>query len=345
MTVPAILGLDIGGANLKADSLAGVTRTFPFELWRRPAELGRALDELFASMPGFTILALTMTAELCDCFETKREGVARVLDSLEKTRGVRGAKIRVWQTDGRFVDPATARARPFQTAAANWLALAQWAGRLAPRGPALLIDVGSTTADLIPLRDGRPVPAGLTDSERLASGALVYSGARRTPVCALVEELPYRGQSCGVAAEWFATTLDVYLTLGDLAEDLDDCRTADGRPASRLNARDRLARMVGADRECFDLADARTLAEIVADAQYARLVRAAERVSERLGAAPETVILAGSGEFLARRVAARFAAFSIRGISLEDTIGRERSKAACAHAVAILAAEERSDGD
>jgi len=67
-------------------------------------------------------------------------------------------------------------------AAANWLALATYAGRLAPRGPAVLLDVGSTTTDVIPLQDGTPVPRGRTDPERLESKELVYTGVRRTPL-------------------------------------------------------------------------------------------------------------------------------------------------------------------
>ena len=38
---------------------------------------------------------------------------------------------------------ATARQTPLQVAAANWLALATYAGRFAPDGPALLLDIGS----------------------------------------------------------------------------------------------------------------------------------------------------------------------------------------------------------
>ena len=52
-----------------------------------------------------------------------------------------------------------------------------------------------------------------------------------------------------VAAELFATTLDVYLTLGLIREDATDCDTANGRPATRAFARARLARMLGGDAE------------------------------------------------------------------------------------------------
>src|SRR5439155_7207423 len=113
-------------------------------------------------------------------------------------------------------------------AAANWLALATMAARLVPDGRGLLIDIGTTTTDLIPLDQGRAAARGRTDTERLQNGELVYAGVRRTPVCALATELPYHGVSTGLAAELFASTLDVYLTLDEIASDPKDLSTAHG---------------------------------------------------------------------------------------------------------------------
>ena len=176
----AVLGLDIGGANLKAAHTAGPARSRPFALWKDPAGLPAALSALIGEMPRADRLAVTMTGELCDCFETKREGVAAILDAVEGAAG--DQPVRVWRNDGRFVDTTAARAEPLKAAAANWLALATFAGRFAPKGPALLLDIGSTTTDVVPLRDGRPVPQGRTDPERLRCEELVYTGVRRTPV-------------------------------------------------------------------------------------------------------------------------------------------------------------------
>src|SRR5207253_8159474 len=116
-------------------------------------------------------LAVTMTGELCDCFDTKRGGVHAILDSL--VRAEPETAIQIWSTLGRFVSVTEARVDPWRVAAANWHALATYAGRFAPQGAGLLIDIGSTTTDIIPLWQGRPVPHGCTDPQRLASGALV----------------------------------------------------------------------------------------------------------------------------------------------------------------------------
>ena len=201
-----------------------------------------------------------------------------------------------------------------------------------------MIDIGSTTADIIAMKDGRPIPQGRTDTERLQSGELVYAGVKRTPVCALATALPHRGVLTGLAAELFATTRDVYLMLGDIDDDPDDCDTADGRPATAEFARDRLARMVGEDREGFTREDAIAFAKHADEALMDRLAAAADRVArDGLGGAPERVMVSGSGEFLAERVAKRVLATGGSTITMSEFFGRDASDAACAFALAKLA--------
>lgn len=331
-----VIGLDIGGANLKAAHSGGVVLSRPFALWRDPAGLPAALRTLLGELPSAELLTVTMTGELCDCFESKRQGVNAILDAVEAVAG--RLRVRVWQTTGRFADVASARQTPLQTAAANWLALATFAGRYAPKGPALLIDVGSTTTDVVPLREGRPVPRGRTDPERLESQELVYTGVRRTPVCAL------RGD---VAAELFATTLDVYLLMGWIAEDAGDTRTADGRPATKVAAEARLARMLGADLETSTAKERQNLANLVAMRQTMMVHSAIQHVVKRLPRFPEIVVLAGEGEFLARNALTdpipphnRLPVQQV--VSLSAELGPAVSQAACAHALARLA--EKSGG-
>jgi probable H4MPT-linked C1 transfer pathway protein len=327
----AVLGLDVGGANLKAASSAGDARSVPFALWKDPGGLADALRCLVGEFDAPERLAVTMTGELCDCFESKRQGVAFILDAVRAAAG--GTPVLVWQTTGRFADPAESQACPLRSAAANWHALATFAGRFASQAPALLLDVGSTTTDVIPLQDGRPTPRGLTDPERLRSGELVYTGVRRTPLCAL---LGGRG-----AAEFFATTLDVYLVLGMLPEDPADRDTADGRPATCAAAHARLARMLCADLETSDAGLRLRLARHLRARQRCLLVRALRRVAARLPSPPRTVVLAGSGEFLAElALRDRRLPFKPGGVvSLRRELGEGLSTAACAYAAAVLAAK------
>ncbi len=330
---PAIVALDIGGANLKAAHSSGLIRIQGFELWKLPDNLAAALCALLHSLPGYDRIAVTMTGELCDCFETKRQGVGFILDAV--AAAANDFPVWVWQSDGLLVDLSTARQQPLLAAAANWLALATFAGRFAPDGGALVIDVGSTTTDIIPLWQGRPVPRGRTDLERLRASELLYSGVRRTPVCALL--------GAEGAAELFATMLDVHLLLDHIAEDSGDTATADGRPSTKRFARARLARMLCADEDSLTPAEVLQLAERLCRRQVERLRKAVDDVGRSLPELPRMIILSGAGEFLARLALAQTAAPTI--ISLEEQLGRPCSVAACAYALGTLAVERAARGD
>jgi probable H4MPT-linked C1 transfer pathway protein len=337
-----ILGLDIGGANLKAATPDKRAVSVPFALWKQPDKLPAALAELVAQFPDAEELAVTMTGELCDCFETKRDGVNAIIAAAIEAAD--GRHVLVWGTDGLFYTPDTALRLPLNVAAANWHALASYAGRLAPgdeAGQAVLIDSGSTTTDIIPIINGVPVTTGTNDPERLAAGELVYVGVRRTPLCGIL--------GFEAAAELFASTLDAYLLLGMIAENRGDKDTADGRPATCEFAHGRMARMKCADTESMTMEAAVALAQDIHRRIVARLVAATREVLGRCrfrtpkwNEFPFRVITAGTGEFVAHEVA-RVLCPQVYGIwSLNDQLGPAVSACAPAYAVAVLAAESRS---
>jgi probable H4MPT-linked C1 transfer pathway protein len=279
-----------------------------------------------------------MTAELADCFETKAEGVRQILDAVQAAAS--GRTIHIYQVDGQLVGVAEARKAPLLAAASNWHALAAFANRYVAAWPALLIDLGSTTADVIPLDPSGPIAIGFNDPERLASGELVYTGVERTPLCALVRSLPWQGHDCPVAAELFATAADAYLMLGELPEELESVDTADGRPRTWPHALARLARMVCADADSFAAEDARQAAATVREAQLELIQAAVEKVVTRMGAPPKTVITSGHGEFLLRHLLARLP-WQADVLSLTEELGPAVSRCAPAHALAVLARERK----
>lgn len=336
----SVIGVDIGGANLKGASAAGVAFSESYEIWRAPGELTPRLNSLLSRFPCVDRLAVTMTAELADCFETKREGVVAILGAIE--RAAPGVPISVWGTDGCFLPLEKARELPMRVAAANWHALATWAGRLALTGISLLVDIGSTTADIIPLLDGVPCPRGTTDVGRLLNGELIYTGVRRTPVFAVAPCVPLRGQMCPLAAEIFATTLDAHLVLGGIAEDASDRRTANGRPATIDGALNRLARAVCCDRSELDEQEISEIAAYLVERQVRQLIEACHAVLAQNDGKVRTVIVSGEGEFLARRVVDGCpAAAGARIVSLQGEFTPAVAESACAYAIAVLAAERR----
>ena len=339
-----IVGLDIGGANLKAASAQGqaVSRAFP--IWREPDRLGQELLILLGGLPAADALAVTMTAELADCFPTRALGVRRILEAVDQIAD--GRPVVVWQTGGEFVEVAEAKELPELVAAANWHALATFSGRLAPTGEALLIDIGSTTTDLIPILDGLPVPWGLTDRNRLASHELVYTGVGRTPVCSLASEVTLGDRRVGLAAELFATTGDVYLLSGDRDEDALCLDTADGRPDTLTDAARRLARMLCCDAEEISKEELIDVAGQIATIQLDRLGSAVQRVIglSQQGPGLDTVLVSGSGSFLARRVVESHRDLAeARLVDLTECFSGDVATAACAFAIARLAEERVAD--
>lgn len=332
------IGLDIGGANLKASDGQAKSLSQPFALWQRPELLADKLAELLSEFSAADRFAVTMTGELADCFQSKAEGVHRILDAVEAV--ATGRPVNVWQTVGEFVPPDVAREYPQLSAAANWHTLATWMGRAAPEGNAVLIDVGSTTTDITPLQAGLPMPRGRTDVERLVSGELVYSGVRRTPLSAIAHSVPFRDGYCAMAAEFFASTGDIYLWLGHVAEQPDVTDTANGRPATREAAHDRLARMLCCDRSEFETEDANVLASFLADVQRQRIAACVDRVTRQMDGNCHMIATAGEGEFLARMlISANSGLADCPVISLSETIGPQHSQAACAYALARLGSE------
>ena len=331
-----ILGWDVGGANIKAvriergdgegpgRSPAVVRRPFP--LWRDPDGLPGALAEIACILGEADIMAITMTAELADCFATKREGVVSVLDAFRAA--FPGAALRVYGVDGRFRSVEAAREEPLRVAAANWMASATLVARWFPAG--VFLDVGSTTTDIVPIAGGRVAAVGRTDTERLAAGELVYTGALRTPVSAIVRSVPFGGRPCRVAAEHFAVAADVHLWLGQIDERDYTSETPDGKGVSRPEAGARLARMVCADPETAGPEDIASIAGYVARAQVRQIAAGIRQVLGRPGSGtPSTALVAGTGAFLARAAARR------AGLATRDLAERLGPAAAAAPAAAV----------
>ena len=328
------LALDIGGASIKVADGQGYAISAGFALWKHPDQLSQMLRRLIAESPGCERLAVTMTGELADCYETKADGVRAILSAVHEAAD--GRHVRVYLGDGRMVTPQVAERAPQLAAAANWHALARFAGQYATDGTAILLDIGSTTTDIIPLVAGVPQTHGSTDTQRLRHGELLYTGVRRNPLCGVAQTAIYRASNIPLAQEYFATIGDVYIILGAITEDATSTDTADGRPAIKRFARGRLARMVCADAVEFNHRDAVTLSQSIADQQLDQIVARLHDVIARLPAPPQTVIVSGSGEFLARKVV-ELRADKPNIISLTDKLSSAASVAAPAHALAVLA--------
>ena len=245
----AVLGWDIGGAHVKVARISAngrltTVRQYPCALWKGVDRLDALLRDLQQAFDFSRHRhAVTMTGELVDCFSTRKRGVRALLQSFGQA--VRTTIFDVYTVTKGLQPSRDAMEHTEDVASANWhAAAATIAGRL---GSAILVDIGSTTTDIVPIVRGRVAARGKNDGDRLRHGELIYTGVVRTPVMALTETLCYAGVRQRIAAENFAVTGDVYIMCQLLARRHYQAQTPDGRGLSIRACTRRLAGMLGRD--------------------------------------------------------------------------------------------------
>jgi probable H4MPT-linked C1 transfer pathway protein len=315
-----IIGWDVGGAHLKAaymqqGKLVQVLQV-PCALWRGLGELESAIElvlQAFSAQPA--VHAITMTGELVDLFVSREAGVKAISQLMHgKLNGIKrfyaGA---LDESYSAFVAMHAVDQHWQQIASANWLASASFSAqqliKLGKIDYALLVDIGSTTSDFVALVNGLPRCLGFSDAARMQSEELVYSGVIRTPLMALAQQISFEHKLTGVAAEYFATTADVYRLCADLSAADDMADTADGQDKTPLASARRIARMVGHDVTDAPMTSWLALAQAfkfkqlerlknVAMAHIARITTGQPQLDQQV-----MIIGAGAGSFLAKEIA------------------------------------------
>ncbi len=297
----AFVGWDIGGAHVKAAwwDRSGLrdAAQWPCPLWQGTAELERVFDAATARWPALAGArhAVTMTGEMVDHFEHREDGVQRIA----ALAAARLPAPRFFAGDDGWCTAAEAGAHWSAIASANWLATARHVALARPDAEGLLVDIGSTTTDLIAFRHGRVLVTARRDVDRLAAGELVYQGVVRTPLCALGPRIAWRGIAHNVMNEFFATSADVYRLTGELDPAHDQHPAADGGPKTAAGSRARLARMIGLDARDGRDEDWAAFARAWRLAQVAQLRGQLQRVAAAHGLGAGALgVAAGCGAFL-----------------------------------------------
>ena len=311
-----VLGWDVGGAHIKAclmerGEVLDVAQ-WACPLWQGLDRLAPVLQAARERWPGIGAAhhAITMTAEMVDLFANREEGVRRIAAELARSLAAQSAaasessvreSIHYFAGDAGWCHGSEVADQWEAVASANWLATARHAALVL--GDGLLVDIGSTTTDLVAFKAGRVPSQSRTDAQRLASGELVYTGAVRTPLCALTRRIEWRGTAHNVMKEFFATSADVYRLTGELNPAHDLYPSADNAPKDLPATRQRLARMVGLDEREGTGDDWLAFARSWRQAQVAELGSQLRQVIAAHGLGPEAVVLsAGCGDFLVNDV-------------------------------------------
>ncbi|GAA5262825.1 hydantoinase/oxoprolinase family protein [Methanocalculus sp. MC3] len=283
-----MIGIDIGGANTKiVDGDEVIIRYCP--LWKEAP-----ITEILSEFDGEA--AVVMSGELADCFYSKNEGISFIVNAVREVL----PKARFYGTDGRF------HTKPVpELAAANWLASADL---LRDRySDSVLVDFGSTTADIIPLS---PFDAllGQTDLTRLRKGYLIYCGMLRTPVASLLRSVIINGEETPLSTEYFASAGDAHLVLGHITPEEYTTPTPDGKEATRDLSLARLARSACADLDEIGEAGAVAIATAFWKAERNLIEESLKRIGKR-------PLLAGG-------IGSRLLGSSFGGTDLFDELGQ-----------------------
>lgn len=290
-----MIGIDIGGANLKVVDESGVHIHY-CPLWEK-APIADTLKPYVKH--GEDRAAVVMSGELADCFENKLQGITFIVGEVQKA--FPGARF--YGMDAKFHE------RPVpQLAAANWLASADY---LRERYPgAILLDIGSTTTDIIPLGNFEGL-LGLTDLDRLQKGFLLYTGMLRTNIAAILQSVDLFGVHTPVSAEYFATSADAHLVLGHITSEEYTCDTPDHKEKTRAASLRRLSRVVCADLDEIGEEGALQIADQVHERQKTAICNAVRACAGAFGA----------GEILVGGIGANLFSHELGGHDLNHELG------------------------
>ena len=317
-----IIGIDIGGANTKIASLdTHVAELHYIPMWK-DTSLPKKLTEIAQRLSPLK-LGVVMTGELADCFSDKEQGIRFIMDAVDAAF----PNALYLNNKGEFIK-ASGDIRSL--AAANWTASALVAGK---EEDCIFVDLGSTTTDLIPVKNGRPL-AQETDFKRLGRHELLYRGILRTNITALMNRIELGSIQYRLSSEFFAQTADAHLLLGNIKPEDYTCDTADGSDKSQEDAARRLARVVCADTSELDNKEIMIIASQIYETQRDELAESMNILASKHGI--NNIVGAGLGEFLIKD-AARHAGLTCTLLS--DIYGTAISKVFPAYAVAYLVNE------
>ena len=341
------LGIDLGGANIKAALMNGdkkVIKTIhlytPF--WKNLDVVNSSLKKIRDDFGETEYQFITMTGELSDVFKNRKEGVLKLTKIL--TGVFATPKLRILLHNMQFISPRKLKGNFSSIASANWLATSTFVSKKMKNG--IFLDFGSTTTDVIPIKNSKVIAIGKNDHERLFHNELLYTGFTRTPLMSLSQKIVFRKRKIPLMAESFANTGDIYRILNLLPKELDIQETADGKEKTFTASCRRLARMVGLDKENADVSEWKKLAENFYKIQERLIYKSCMKIVKSFD--PETeinIVTAGSGSKVLEKIIKNLILalgnkktkhFPIRNfIFLKKNI-RDYEVASCASAIAVV---------
>tara|TARA_Y100000589_G_scaffold154232_1_gene146872 strand:- start:544 stop:1569 length:1026 start_codon:yes stop_codon:yes gene_type:complete len=237
------LGIDIGGAHIKIVGLDKekkiiLVKYMKFYFWKKKEKLFKFFDFVNSISSSHTKIGITLTAELCDIFETRIDGFKKIYEECRRLKN----KF-FFYTSSKEV--FTVKSNTKKIISMNWHATGKFISK--NLNDAIIIDFGSTTTDIICIKNKVIKNLGFDDFSRLKNNELIYTGLTRTPIFGITNELILDGINYPVIPEFFSSMSDVYRINKSLDKVLDIDDTADNTEKNLSKSFIRVARNFGFD--------------------------------------------------------------------------------------------------
>ncbi len=290
-----IIGWDIGGAHLKAAKIdfkkkKTETRQIYTPIWENTNNLKKSIKLIKKKFGKCNYHAITMTAELSDIFLNRSTGVKYIINLSSKI--LENKKI-FFYSKKKFVRKKIALQNTHGLNSMNWHATANFVSNFFPN--CILVDIGSTTTDIIPIKNKKIISKGVNDHQRLKSNELIYMGVLRTPIHAVEKKK-------NLIYENFANLSDVYRVLNKIPTNFNLLPTQDNKSKNKHDSARRIARIFGKDYKKAHFLKWKKIAFKIEKKQKEILKKNINKIKNRNFSKEIPILGAGIGEFLLKNI-------------------------------------------
>ena len=286
-----IIGWDIGGAHIKVAEIDFKKKKTKTEqiyspIWKNINNLKKSIKLIKKKFKKSDYHAITMTAELSDIFLNRMHGSKYIVKLSSK---ILEEKKIFFYSKKNFIKKKVALKNASSLNSLNWHATANFISNFFPN--CILVDIGSTTTDIIPIKNKKIIAKGNNDNQRLKANELIYLGVLRSPIHAVEKKK-------NLIYENFANLSDVYRVLNKIPKKLDLLPTQDNKSKNKHDSARRIARIFGKDYKKTDFLKWKKIASQIEKKQKKILKKSVNKIEKRNFKKKIPIIGAGVGEFL-----------------------------------------------
>ena len=290
-----ITGWDIGGAHIKVAKINFeknkiITKQIYSPVWKNINNLYKSIKKVNQKIGHCNYHSITMTAELSDIFLNRKKGTAHIVNLCSK---IFGKKKIYFYNKKKFLKKKEALNYSKSLSSLNWHASANLISNYLSN--CILVDIGSTTTDIITIKNNKVNTKGKSDCQRLKSKELLYIGVLRTPLFAIERKK-------NLIFENFSDLSDIYRILKKIPKKFDTTPTNDNKGKDKHSSARRVARVFGDDYKKKKFSKWKNFSIKIKKKQEKILKENINNIKKKNFSKNVPVIGAGIGEFLLKKI-------------------------------------------